>query len=80
MVRNNVNDIWSKYAQDKDDIYLSGEQIRIFLADFWASHNIDKAGIDIVFENMDSDGNGMIDKYEMAVFFLKIASYEALID
>ena len=29
---------------------------------------------------MDSDGNGMIDRYEMTVFFLKIASFEALIN
>ena len=53
--------------------------MRIFLADFLKAHDIDKEGIDIVFENMDTDGNGMIDKYEMAVFFLKVASYEELV-
>ena len=28
---------------------------------------------------MDSDGSGMIDKYEMATFFLRIASFETLV-
>ena len=29
---------------------------------------------------MDIDGNGKIDQYETAVFFLKLAAYDRLID
>ena len=55
------------------------DEIRRFLADFLKSHDIDENGIDIVYSNIDTAGSGMINKYKMAVFFLKIAQYEDLI-
>ena len=51
-----------------------------FLKDFLKSHHIDKSGLEIVYLNLDRKGNGMIDKYDMTVFFLNLASYECLVD
>ena len=40
---------------------------------------MDESGIEVVFENLDKNKDGKVDKYELAVFFLTVAQYEHLV-
>ena len=52
---------------------MTEPEIKKFLAAFLKSHKIDESGVDIVFKQMDINGDGKINKYELAVFFLNVA-------
>ena len=58
---------------------MTEPEIKKFLAAFLKSHNIDESGVDIVFKQMDINGDGKINKYELAVFFLNVAQYDDLV-
>ena len=70
IIKRTVEKIWETYCRtDETHATLSEAEIKRFLCEFLQSHNIDKDGIDIVYTNMDTNGDQMIDKYEMFVFF-----------
>ena len=74
---NNTFDLYSK--RDKTQTLLSNSELRGFLKDFLRSYNEDENCVDIVLSNMNIDRKGKIDKYHMAVFFLRLAAYSFLV-
>ena len=58
---------------------LTTSEIRAFLRDFLKDQNFSEFDLDIVLENMKLSDNGTIDRYEMAVFLLKVAEHEDLV-
>ena len=73
-----VEKIWKTYSRE-DPAFLNSNEIKLFLEEFLKNHDCRADARDIVFQNMDKDGNGKIDKYEMTVFFLELAQYEDLL-
>ena len=49
------------------------------MRDFLKDQNFGESDLDIVLENMNLSNNGTIDRYEMAVFLLKVAEHEELV-
>ena len=79
IVKKNVEEVWKNYASQQGQVNLTQVEIKKFLTAFLKSHGIDESGVDIVFKQMDINGDGQINKYELAVFLLKVAQYEELV-
>ena len=72
IVQRTINKIWESYSRTHEE-FLTEKEIKKFLKDFLKSHDIDKSGLEIVYLNLDKKGRGFINKYEMTVFFLRLA-------
>ena len=80
IVKRHVDKIYETYCRsDGTHTFLTEQEIKRFLKEFLNSHKIDRDGIDILYSNMDINGDNQIDKYGMVVFFLKLACYNDLI-
>ena len=74
-----VNVVFETYSNQGQEL-LSNSEVRGFLKDFLRSYDEDADCIDIVLHNMNTESTGKIDKYNLAVFFLKLAAYEFLVN
>ena len=76
-----VNLIFEHYLKIDTEL-LSNSEVRGFLKEFLRSNDQDgdKENVDIVLSNMNTDSTGQIDKYNLAVFFLKLGAYELLVN
>ena len=79
VIRKTVNVVFETYSYQGQEL-LSKSEVRGFLKDFLVSYDEDADCVDIVLHNMNTDSTGKIDKYNLAVFFLKLAAYEFLVN
>ena len=79
VVYKSVNLIFEYYSNTDTEL-LSNNEVLNFLKDFLRAYNENVDYVDIVIQNMNMDSTGKIDKYNLAVFFLKLAAYESLIN
>ena len=79
-VRSIVNTIWKKYQlEGKSSGRLSPWAINNFLKDFSKDQKYTKKDFDYILKQMNGTKDGHVSKYEMAVFILRITSYEKLL-
>lgn len=77
LVRQSVNRIWSDYDTSKDG-YLTFEESRCFIRESFgnqAAQNFTEQDINDMFNRIDTDGDGRINKGEMADFLLKLSKF-----
>ena len=79
-IGNQVERIWSDYSFIGPRAkLLTATEIRAFLRNFLKDQNFNETDLDIVLQNMNLSDGGTIDRYEMAVFLLKVAEHEELV-
>ncbi len=72
-----VNRIWESHDR-KGDGYLSLEESRTFIRDSFgnaANSQFSDKDIEIIFAKIDTDGDGRINKGEMARFLMQITKF-----
>ena len=77
-VRNTINEIWEKYADKPPEPELLGtEGIKAFLREFMKDEKVKDKDLKHIIRNMNTDENGMIDKFEMSSFVLNLTGFGA---
>ena len=77
LVNQSVNRIWDDYDRSKDG-YLTFEESHDFIQDSFgniSSKKFTEDDIREMFNRMDTDGDGKINKGEMASFLLKLSKF-----
>ena len=74
-IQMSVNKIWEDYDRSKDG-KLCFEDSRDFIKDSFGGHlKLPESEIKALFDKIDTDGDGSINKGEMAVFLLKLTKF-----
>ena len=77
LVNQSVTRIWEDYDTSKDG-YLTLAESRDFIRDSFGNTNtrvFSENDIDALFSRIDSDGDGKINKGEMALFLLQLSKF-----
>jgi Ca2+-binding EF-hand superfamily protein len=70
-----VNKIWKDYDKDNSG-QLSFDESKVFISDsFGGSVVMKDSDLKKMFDKIDTDGDGLINKGEMAVFLLKLTKF-----
>lgn len=65
-----MQSFWPKYDKDNNGS-LDKAEIKLFFIDYLGSTDMDDAQFETAFKNFDTNGNGRIEKSEMANFLLE---------
>ena len=75
LIQQAVNKIWNDYDKDRNG-QLSFEESKMFISDsFGGSVVMKDSDLKKMFDKIDTDGDGLINKGEMAVFLLKLTKF-----
>ena len=75
-----VNGVWEKYSNSQIG-FLTSEETRKFIIDLLLYHGEEQSceAVECLMSNMDLSVDGKLDKYNLAVFFLRLAQLDDLI-